>query len=63
MLARPKRGNELECGNEAVLGAERPEALEEHWGAEVHRLESAQRGSVVVIPLNPQGWTVTLVAR
>jgi hypothetical protein len=40
-----------------------PPYLEEHWGAEVHRLESAQRGSVVVIPLNPQGWTVTLVAR
>ena len=40
-----------------------PPYLEEHWGAEVHRLETAERGTVVVIPINPQGWTVSLVAR
>lgn len=40
-----------------------PPYLEEHWAAEVHRLEVAPRGTVVVIPINPQGWTVSLVAR
>ena len=40
-----------------------PPYLEEHWGAEVHRLEAAPRGTVVVIPINPEGWTVSLVAR
>jgi len=40
-----------------------PPYLEEHWGSEVHRLEAAERGTAVVIPINPQGWTVTLVAR
>lgn len=40
-----------------------PPYLEEHWSTEVHRLEAAEHGTVVVIPINPQGWTVSLVAR
>lgn len=40
-----------------------PPYLEEHWESQVHRLETAPRGTVVVIPINPQGWTVSLVAR
>jgi hypothetical protein len=40
-----------------------PPYLEEHWAAEVQRLQAAARGTDVVIPINPQGWTVSLVAR
>jgi hypothetical protein len=40
-----------------------PPYLEEHWAAQVHRLEVAAPGTEVVIPINPQGWTVSLVAR
>ncbi len=40
-----------------------PPYLEEHWAAEVHKLEAARPGTDVVIPINPQGWTVSLVAR
>jgi hypothetical protein len=40
-----------------------PPYLEEHWGAEVSRLQAAKKGSVVVIPINPRGWTVELTAR
>jgi len=40
-----------------------PPYLDEHWGAEVQRLDTATPGTKVVIPINPQGWTVTLVAR
>jgi hypothetical protein len=40
-----------------------PPYLEEHWAAEVHRLDVAGRGTVVVIPINPRGWTLSLVAR
>jgi len=40
-----------------------PPYLEEHWAAQVHRIEVAPHGTVVVIPINPRGWTVSLVAR
>jgi hypothetical protein len=40
-----------------------PPYLEEHWGAEVSRLQAAKPGTVIVIPINPRGWTVQLTAR
>jgi hypothetical protein len=40
-----------------------PPYLDEHWAAQVQRLESAPPGTPVVIPTNPRGWTMTLVAR
>jgi hypothetical protein len=40
-----------------------PPYLEEHWGAQVSRLEAAKKGTVVVIPINPRGWTLNLTAR
>jgi hypothetical protein len=40
-----------------------PSYLNQHWAAEVQRLEVAPPGTRVVIPINPRGWTVTLVAR
>jgi hypothetical protein len=40
-----------------------PPYLEEHWGAQVQRFEAAPRGTVVVFPINPMGWTFSLVAR
>jgi hypothetical protein len=40
-----------------------PPYLEEHWGAEVSRLQTAKKGTVVVIPINPRGWTLQLTAR
>jgi len=42
---------------------EYPPYLDEHWGAEVQRLQAAPRGTLVVIPINPHGWNVSLVAR
>ncbi len=40
-----------------------PPYLEEHWGAQVSRLDTAKKGTVVVIPINPRGWTLDLTAR
>ncbi|MGA8016664.1 MAG: hypothetical protein WCB85_12175, partial [Candidatus Dormiibacterota bacterium] len=40
-----------------------PPYLEEHWAAEVDRFQSAPAGTKVVIPVNPTGWTMVLVAR
>jgi hypothetical protein len=40
-----------------------PPYLEEHWGAQVSRLDAAKKGTVVVIPINPRGWTLDLTAR
>jgi hypothetical protein len=40
-----------------------PPYLEEHWGAEVSRFQAAKAGTVVVIPINPRGWTLELRAR
>jgi hypothetical protein len=40
-----------------------PPYLDLHWGAEVQRLAAAAPGTRVVIPINPSGWSVTLVAR
>lgn len=40
-----------------------PPYIDQHWGAEVQRLEAAPPGTVVVLPINPRGWTVALVAR
>ncbi len=40
-----------------------PPFLEEHWAAEVDRFQSAPAGTKVVIPTNPEGWRMALVAR
>jgi hypothetical protein len=40
-----------------------PPYLDLHWAAQVQRLQDAPAGTPVVIPLNPPGFTVTLVAR
>jgi hypothetical protein len=40
-----------------------PPYLDQHWGAQVQRLDAAAPGTRVVIPINPQGWTITLTAR
>jgi len=40
-----------------------PPYIDQHWGAEVQRLQSSPPGTLVVIPINPKGWTVSLVAR
>jgi hypothetical protein len=40
-----------------------PPYLDEHWNAQVARFQAAPPGSVVVIPINPQGWDLTLTAR
>jgi hypothetical protein len=42
---------------------EYPPYLDLHWSAAVQRLEAAAPGTAVVIPLNPQGASMTLVAR
>jgi hypothetical protein len=39
-----------------------PPYLDLHWAAQVQRLDSAPAGTRVVIPINPRGWTLTLVA-
>ncbi len=39
-----------------------PPYLDLHWAAQVQRLDAAPAGTRVVIPINPHGWTVTLVA-
>ena len=40
-----------------------PPYLDQHWGAQVQRLDAAAPGTRVVIPINPPGWTITLTAR
>jgi hypothetical protein len=40
-----------------------PPYLDQHWGAQVQRLDAAAPGTRVVIPINPRGWTITLTAR
>jgi hypothetical protein len=40
-----------------------PPYLDQHWAAQVQRLDAAAPGTRVVIPINPPGWTVTLIAR
>jgi hypothetical protein len=42
---------------------EYPPYLDLHWGAEVQRWETAAPGTPVSFPLNPPGFTMTLVAR
>ena len=39
-----------------------PPYLDEHWAAEVRAYELAPPGARVVLPINPAGWTMTLVA-
>jgi hypothetical protein len=40
-----------------------PPYVDQHWGAEVQRLQAAPRGTLVVIPINPRGWNISLTAR
>ena len=40
-----------------------PPYLDQHWGAQVQRLDAAAPGTRGVIPINPRGWTITLTAR
>ena len=40
-----------------------PPYIDEHWSAHVQRLDAARPGTVVVIPINPRGWKLTLTAR
>lgn len=40
-----------------------PPYLNLHWATQVQRLETAPRGTAVVIPINPGGWALNLVAR
>jgi hypothetical protein len=40
-----------------------PHYRDEHWPQSVQRLQHAPAGTVVTVPINPKGWTMTLVAR
>ncbi|TMB90208.1 MAG: hypothetical protein E6J45_09195 [Chloroflexi bacterium] len=40
-----------------------PPYIDEHWSANVQKVEAARPGTVVVIPINPRGWELTLTAR